>query len=155
MKEHRTFLGLLDTKSVLHAPVPHIESLKAYLEHEFVAKDNLLEGCFSYIVDTGCSCSYSPHKEDFESLKTLKAPITLKGVAGDAHCTQAGIICVQTINAKGDVVTLRTPGYYNPHQFICLFSPQAHFWIMPKCKGSLSVSWASYCLTLPNIGTLP
>ena len=107
------------------------------------------------IVDTGCSCACSPHKEDFESLKTLKAPITIKGVAGEAQCTQAGIICVQTINAKGDIVTLRTPGYYNPHQSVRLFSPQAHFWLMPKKKGSLSVSWASSCLNLPNIGQLP
>ena len=101
MKEHRTFLGLLDTKSVLHAPVPHIESLKAYLEHEFVDKDNLLEGCFSYIVDTGCSCSCSPHKEDFEQLHTLKSPITLKGVLGEVTCTQAGLTTVQAINSLG------------------------------------------------------
>ena len=155
MKSHRSYLGLVDTKTVQHMSVPKMDTLRNYLNTDFVAKDSLIEGCFSYIVDTGCSCSCSPHLEDFETLKTLKAPITLKGVAGEAHCTQAGIIKVQTITAKGELVTLRTPGYYNPHQSVRLFSPQAHFWLMPKKKGVLNMSWAKTCLDLPDVGKLP
>ena len=52
MKSHRSYLGLVDTKTVLHMPVPKMDTLKNYLNTDFVAKDSLIEGCFSYIVDT-------------------------------------------------------------------------------------------------------
>ena len=85
----------------------------------------------------------------------MNNPTTLKGVAGDAICTQAGVSKVQTLNTKCEVVTLTTPGYYNPMQSVRLFSPQAHFNPLAKKKGSLLLSWASTCLILPNAGTLP
>ena len=117
--------------------------------------DSLVKGYFQFIVDTGCSTSCTPHKEDFEELVEHKSPITLHRITGDQTCTQGGFIKVQTINTKGEVVTLRTPGFYNPHQDIRLFSPQAHFYIMHNKKGSLNLSWANACLDLPNCGKVP
>lgn len=79
----------------------------------------------------------------------------MKGVTGDVVCEYGGMINVQVIKANGDIVRLRTPSYYNPHQHVRLFSPQYHFSLMPKQQGSLTLSWAKVCLTLPKIGMLP
>ena len=147
-----SFLGVIDTKQLSFTPDT---LLRDYLVNEFTHKDELLPGCFSYIVDTGCSCSCSPHKDDFETLSPLPTPITLKGVAGDAICTHGGTISIQTINSKDDIVTLKTPGYYNHDQTVRLLSPQALFWIMSKKQGNLQFLWATSCLNLPGCGQLP
>ena len=49
------------------------------------------------------------------------------------------MIKVQTMNRKVEVITIRTPGYFNPNQCVRLFSPQAHFWMMPNKEGSIDI----------------
>ena len=152
LHKHVNFMGHLD---VHHLPVPKLAPLQEYLMNEFQEKHTILEGAFPYIVDTGCACSCSPAKEDFETLDKLKTPITLKGVTGDQQCTHGGMLKLQCINEKGDVVTLRTPAYHNPHQTVRLFSPQCHFQMMHQKRGSMLLSWAKTCLNMPDIGVLP
>ena len=112
LKHHVNHMGMLDTKQLT---VPKLDSLKDYLINE-VSNKEVLEGAVSYIVDSGCACSCMSFKEDFESLQSLPHPIILKGVTGEQKCMHGGIIKLQCINDKGEVVTLKTPGYYNPHQ---------------------------------------
>ena len=59
---------------------------------------------------------------------------------------------MQSINTKGELITIRTPGYFNKHQTVCLFSPQGHFWFGTKKQGSLQLSWLQTTLNLPNQG---
>ena len=114
-----------------------------------------MEDCFSFIVDTGCSCSCSPIKEDFKQLVKLPTPITLKGITGEVICKYGRTIKVEIINEKGHIVTVETPGHCNPDQAVRLFSPQAHFWLMPKKEGTFCMSWAKTFLYLPGMGKLP
>ena len=150
LKKHRNFMGHLNVKHV-----PDIGPVEDYLVNDLHNKTNLVDGAFTFIVDTGCACSCSPFEADFEYLNTLDQPITLKGVTGEQVCTQGGMLKVQCINSKGDIVTLRTPAYHNPHQTVRLFSPQAHFSVMSKKEGSMFLSWAKTYLVLPSVGKLP
>ena len=109
--------------------------VKDYLTEQYAEQEPLMKGFFTYIVDTGCSCSCTPDINGFETLIDLKEPITLKGVTGDIECTKGNTIKVLTIDSKGEVVTIKTPGYCNPSQGVRLFSPQAHFWREPQKKG--------------------
>ena len=36
MKAHRSFLGMVDTKTMCHAPVPQLATLQDYLDTDFV-----------------------------------------------------------------------------------------------------------------------
>ena len=152
LKTHVNVMGHLNAKQL---PVPTLTPLQDYLKNDIHNKHDFIEGAFTYIVDTGCACSCSPYKEDFETLEDLPQPITLKGVTGEQVCSQGGIIKLQCINTKGDIVTIRTPGYHNPHQTVRLFSPQCHFLMMGNKKGRLLFTWAKTLLEIPNIGTLP
>ena len=91
-----------------------IDTLQAYLPSMLHQADEVLEGAFHFIVDTGCSLSASPFKADFESLQTLQKPVTLHGIAGNSTVTQSGTLCFQCINTKREVVTIKTFGYHNP-----------------------------------------
>ena len=112
--------------------------MKDYLTEQYAEQEPLMEGSFTYIVDTGCSCSCTPDINDFESVVDLKEPITLKGVNGDIECTKGGTIKLETIDNKGEIMTIRTPGYYNPSQGVRRFSPQAYFWMEPQKKREFS-----------------
>ena len=101
-----------------------------------------MKGSFTYIVDTGCSFSCTPDINDFASVVDIKEPIILKGVTGDIECTKGGTIKLETIDNKGEIMTIMTPGYYNLSQGVRLFSPQAHFWMELQKKGEFSMSWA-------------
>ena len=152
LRKHVNYMGHLNVKNL---SVPQLASLQEYLVNDLHASHDILEGAFPFIVDTGCACSCSPHKEDFEWLKPLPTPIILKGVTGEQKCTHGGSLKLQCINENGDVVTLRTPAYHNPHQHVRLFSPQCHFKVMLHHKGSLLFSWAKSVLQLPDLGNLP
>ena len=121
LRKHRTFTGTLNYKNIQSLPV--LESLRGNLSDKHRGTHALLSNTHTFIVDSGCSCSCSPHKEDFENLTKLDKPITLHGVTGETTCTEGGTLKLQTINEKGNVVTIRTPGYYNPNQTVRLFSP--------------------------------
>ena len=123
MKPHWSFLGCLDTQSMLRHQSPDIEPLRDYLANDFQLKDSFLPGCLHYIVDTGCSISCSPDKRDFESLLPLANPVEMSGVTGKFTCNLGGVIRMQVVKANGDIVTLCSPGLCNPHQTVCLFSP--------------------------------
>ena len=142
MKLHRTCHGAVDTKRLGKLDIPTMSSLNKYLKDEFNDKMNLIKGCFYFIVDSGCACSCSPFKEDFIDLKPLKRPIILKGVTGDITCHYGGTIWVETVNSKGNISVLETPGYCNPEQSVRLFSPQSHFWLTPKREGLFCLRWA-------------
>ena len=129
--------------------------LRAHLKEAFAAKMEFIQGCFHFLVDSGCACSCSPFKEDFVKLQKLKRPLPLKGVTGDVVCHHGGTIRVETINSKGHVSVLETPDYCNPEQSVRLFSPQSHFWLTPKKEGLFCLSWARTFLDLPGAGRIP
>ena len=119
-------------------------------------QDNCLhvaEGAFHFIVDTGCSCTASPFKEDFEELILLPKPITLSGIAGNAKVTHGGVIRLQCINTNGAVFTIRTKGFYNPNQKVRLFRKQAYFATRPNKDGQFTISWSKIHLSLYNFET--
>ena len=83
----------------------------------------------------------------------------LQGTGKIAHshhiCECCGTVRTETTNEKIHIVTVETPGYCNPDQAVRLFSPQAHFWLMPKKEGLFCMSWAKTFLDLPGAGKLP
>ena len=115
---------------------------------------NVIDGAFHVIVDTGCTNSATPFKEDFEELVELKHPAKLHGIGGITETTHGGILRYQCIDTKGEIITIRTFGYYNPHQNVRLFGPQAYFNLRNDKQGEFTISWAKTFLKLPE-GTLP
>ncbi len=83
--------GLLNTTS-LTSDKNSLYKLRAYLEHitrnQNVFDDNDL---FYLIVDTGCSITATPCKDDFIEYIQYREPITLKGIGGDLKVTHGGI----------------------------------------------------------------
>ena len=63
LRMKRLFLGVVDTQKLSTMNPSIIGSLQTYLTTDFISKDSLLKGSFSFIVDTGCSCSCSPSRE--------------------------------------------------------------------------------------------
>jgi hypothetical protein len=100
------------------------------------------------IVDTGCSVSASYCKDDFETLNQLHCPVELVGVAGSSKVHYGETLCYDCIDSNGNIVTLRTFGYYSPDMTIRLFSPQAFFYGLEKHHGSFTISWAKVFLSL-------
>ena len=80
--------------------------LKEYCKEGFSENNDLIEGAFHMIVDSGCSISASPVKEDFEKLVDLHKPVEVKGIAGNSIINQTGILQYQCINNKGEVITV-------------------------------------------------
>ena len=119
---------------------PLIDSLHDYATELFNKANNIIDGVFYVIVDTGCPLSASPFKEDFETLEPLPHPITLHGIEGNSMVTHGRLLCFQCINTPGEIVTIKAFGYYNPHMSVCLFSPQAYFHHHPKHNGSFTIS---------------
>ena len=85
LRKHETLHSTLNYQSIHSMPV--LNSLKEYLSKEHGGDHPLLEDSFTYIVDFGCSCSCSPHREAFVKLVPLDKPITLHGVTGESTCT--------------------------------------------------------------------
>ena len=83
-------MGFVNPSCINEPPV--IDTLQAYLPSMLHQADEVLEGAFHFIVDTGCSLSASPFKADFESLQTLQQPVTLHCIAGNSTVTQGGIL---------------------------------------------------------------
>ena len=127
MKRHRAYHGAIDTSQPGLSSLPTMATVKEYLNTELVDKFDLIKDCFFFLVDSGCSYSCSPHKEDFKALHKLPKPVQLKGITGDILCEYGGTMCFETINDKGNICVLETPAYWNPNQTVHLFSPQAHF----------------------------
>ena len=138
LKPHRTFNDMMDSRRLLQAKVPFLSQTQECLTEE--CTNSLMPGCFPWIVDTGCTCCCTPHKEDFAHLQKSEHPVTMEGVTGTSKCEFGGLITIQTIDANGEVVTIQTPGHCNPEQKVQLFSPQAHFWRQTKKAGHLLVS---------------
>ena len=114
--------------------------MRQYLNEADDPATEALKGAFQFVVDTGCTTTTSPHKEDFESLVKL--------ATANQDVTCGGTIKFNCISSPGDVVTIRTFGYYNPHQNIRLFSPQAFFYHLPTQQGAFTISWSKYFLHL-------
>ena len=122
---HVNPFGHLDTRNLENLPL--FDNVLEYREKELHPKFDLIPGIISFIMDSGCGCSCSPFEEDFEFLQDLPKPVTLQGVTGDQTCTKGGMIRLQCLNDKGEIVVIRTSAYFNPHQKVRLFSPQCHF----------------------------
>ncbi len=118
-----------------------LHKLRAYLEHmtriNNVFEDNDL---FYLIVDTGCSITVTPYKDDFIEYIKYKEPITLKRIRGNLKVTHRGIAKYQVINTKGQVTEMYTLAHHNPNLDIRLFSPQAHFKEIKDKEKSFEVS---------------
>ena len=148
VKKYCNFMGLV-LPSLITDPLV-LDSLRDYAASALVSQYDLVDGAFHFIVDTGCSTSASPHKEDFESLFDLAKPITLHGIAGNSQVTQAGMMRFQCINTRGEVTLVRTPGFYDTNLHVRLFSPQAYFLSRPRRNGKFTISWSKAFLDLNN-----
>jgi hypothetical protein len=148
MKRNCAYAGYV-TPSKIRDPVV-LKSLKEYTKDRLSHTHDLLEGAFHVIVDTGCSTSASPCKEDFEDLSPLDRPVTLTGVAGESTVTQGGIIKYECINTKGEIVTVRTFGFYDPNLHVRLFSPQSCFFNRENKDGRFTISWSKVFLEFDN-----
>ena len=146
LRHHRNHMGFVQP-SLLHN-MPIIDALRVHLNQVVDPAFEALKGAFQFVVDTGCTTTATPFKEDFEKLVKLEHPVTLHGIAGDQEVTHGGVVKFDCVNSLGDIVTIRTFGYYNPHQNIRLFSPQAFFYHLPKKKGAFTISWSNCYLHL-------
>ena len=131
-----------------------IETVKEYINHDLPQHD-LIDGAFTCIVDSGCSTSATPYKEDFEHLTTLNKPVELNGIAGKSTVTKGGILKYQCINSKGEVVVIKTFGFYDHHLKVQLFSPQSYFLSRPKKDGQFTISWSRVFLQINNDKVTP
>ena len=137
MRKHCTFAGIV-SPSMLTDPVA-LKTLKEYTNNGFAEQHELVKGAFHCIVDSGCSTLTTPYREDFECLGPLNKPVTLNGIAGSSVVTSGGIIKYECINTKGKIVTVRTFGYYNPHQNVRLFGSQAYFNLHNDKQGEFTI----------------
>lgn len=154
MKPHWSCLGCLDIEAMASHQNPDIQPLHECLANDFQLKDTFLPGCLHHTVNTGCSISCSPDKKDFESISCLEKSIQMSGVTGKFAYKYGGIIWMEVFKTNGEVTTLCTPGYWNPHQQVQFFSPQYHLSLMPEEQGSFIVSWTKLCLDIPDLGQL-
>lgn len=138
--------------SAIHSPVV-LEALQERALHvnELV---NGLEGAFQVIVDTGCTNTATPCKEDFEICTALDKPVKLHGIAGNQDVTHGGIVKHECINSKGEIVVIKTFAFHNPHQNVRLFAPTACFRLRADKKGLFTLSHSKTELVLPE-GHLP
>jgi hypothetical protein len=148
MKRNCAYAGYV-TPSKIRDPVV-LKSLKEYTKDRLSHTHDLLDGALHVIVDTGCSTSASPCKEDFEDLSPLDRPVTLTGVAGESTVTQGGIIKYECINTKGEIVTVRTFGFYDPNLHVRLFSPQSCFFNRDNQDDRFTISWSKVFLEFDN-----
>ena len=106
MKSHRAFHGAVDTRHLGKLDLPTLSPSNKHLKDDFTIKMEFMDGCFHFLVDSGCACSCSPFKEDFVNL------------TGDVICHCGGMICVEMFNSKGHISVLETPGHSNPEQSV-------------------------------------
>ena len=92
LKQFRNSFGMLNTAKLNdHGDKDLLLRLQTYLPYSVQSRE-LFAGLFYIIVDSGCSISATPHKEDFVYLETLDKPIDLNGVGGMLQVTQAGVV---------------------------------------------------------------
>ena len=104
LKAHCNHMGFVQPSLLRNSPV--IESPKCHLDQADDVCDEVLKGSFQFVVDTGCTTTTTPHREDFENFVKLDKPVTLQGIAGDQEVTHGGVIKFDCINSTGDVVTI-------------------------------------------------
>ena len=129
--------------------------LNACLEH--AANTNALidqNQMFTIIVDTGCSITTTPCKEDFVEMWDLDTPVTLQGVAGDKQVTQGGIVRHELLTTEGNVAVIHTLAHHNPDMNFRLFSPQAFFKENKSQNHCLKVTHDKACLEIHDTGTV-
>ena len=148
MKKRCCFHGYATPSSITDPDM--LKTLKEYLQEDFQGNYNLIEGAFHCIVDTGCSTSASPHREDFETYEELKRPVVLHGINGTSTVTHGGIMRYQCINTDGEVVTVRFFGFHDKNLEVRLLSPQSCFFFRPHHDGKFTISWAKVFLEFNN-----
>ena len=106
------------------------------------------------IIDTGASTSVTGDKSDFmpDTVKALKKPFPLDGIAGSLTATHVGTCHFEALTDDASIVVLETEALYAPGMNCTLFSPQAYF-VEQHAKGisnfSMQVTW---CNTVLNLG---
>ena len=153
MKRNSSYAGFISPSRVKDPVV--LKTLKEYAKERLSHTHDLLDGAFHVIIDTGCSTSASPYKEDFESLGPLRKPVTLTGIAGESTVTKVGLLKCQCINTKGEIVTVRTVNLYDPNLHVRLFSPQSCFFGRKNQSGKFTISWSQVFLELYNGKSYP
>ncbi len=109
---------------------------------------------FTIIVDTGCSITITPCKEDFVEMWTSDTLVTLQGVAGNKQVTQGGTVRHELLTTEGNMAVIHTLAHHNPDMNFGLFSPQAFFKEIKSENHCLRVTHDKACLGLQNSGTV-
>ena len=82
LKHYKTSFGMLNTqKMCAKADKNLLLWLRSYLQYSIHSRE-LMNGMFYVLIDSGCSISASPCKDDFIYMEDLKEPIELNGVGG-------------------------------------------------------------------------
>jgi hypothetical protein len=94
-------------------------------------------GCFSLIVDTGCSTTSTGYKEDFvpDTLRPLKSVIS--GISGDMKISHEGIARYEVLDDKNNIQVLQLHAFLVPNMRTRLLSPQAFFQELRRNKKDL------------------
>ncbi len=81
----------------------------------------------TFIADTGCSYSATPHATDCDpgSIQKLSEPIPLGGIAGGLKIEYIGTITLETIDKEGNIIPFKDEVLINPDLPHRLLSPQA------------------------------
>ena len=105
--------GHLNLKKVPLQMLPKVRSLLEAVSGSKMGEEMEM---FDVIVDTGCTTSSSPFKEDFlpGTLKDLEDPISAEGVGGDIQVKQEGTLKWEFISTKGEAVKLHHEGCFVP-----------------------------------------
>ncbi len=148
LKPFKTKKGLLNTKKVPASLLPDLRHLIGMSSTEtFLGKGNM----FSVIVDSGCTISATPFKEDFVpgTFKKLEDPILIEGVGGDVSVTHEGIVHWEFISDKGEIVDLSHKAHFSPDlKEARLLSPQHFFEDRADDNGFFEVTRRGAVLTL-------
>jgi GAG-pre-integrase domain len=97
-------------------------------------------GCFSLIVDMGCSTTSTGYKEDFvqDTLRPLKSVISgISGISGDMKISHEGIARYEVLDDKNNIQVLQLHAFLVPNMRTRLLSPQALFQELRRNKKDL------------------
>ena len=128
LRKYRACTGMLKTNDLNPRLLAQLHSTLSLNAESFYHEAHELASDAIYaVVDTGCSKSCSPFKEDFipGTMRKLPHPTSLGGIAGDLKVEYEGDLCWETLNDKGDIIQFRSTGYLVPGLPSRLFSPQS------------------------------
>ena len=122
-----------------------LPSEKGY--HGFISQDHDQDR-MPIVIDTGCSFSLTPNRDDFVGTLNETANGSMKGLTDSVNIEGIGWVEWTVRDIFNKVHIIRTQAYYVPKATIRLFSPQA--WMQENQSGQMRSTWDKTVLVFPE-----